>query len=205
MKELKPHEWLEWLCSGQDLSALGKNYDLWSATYDQDVREVWAAVPIAAAGMLAKHMPDQMGTVLDVGAGTGLAGVALYSMGFEQIVGIDISKEMLELARTKGVYRSLQCCSIADYLLDNQEAVSAAIATGVFAENHAGPTELSALSRCVRPGGVVVITTRRSFLDKLGGVIKSDDWSQVQSKVLPIYDDPIHILAFRMNEVQEPN
>ena len=125
-------------------------------------------------------------------------------MGFEQLVGIDISKEMLELARKKGVYRSLQRASIADYLLDNQEAVSAAIATGVFAENHAGPAELSALLSCVRPGGVVVFTARRSFLDKLVGAIESDDCTQIQAKILPIYDDPIHILAFRMNKVQEP-
>ena len=41
-------------------------------------------------------------SILDVAAGTGLVGVELVKVGFKNIVALDYSQEMLDLAKEKG-------------------------------------------------------------------------------------------------------
>ncbi|NEQ72902.1 MAG: methyltransferase domain-containing protein [Okeania sp. SIO2C9] len=63
---------------------------------------------------MARYVANKHDTILDVGAGTGLVGVALAELGFEQIIGMDILPGMLTKAAEKGIYKSLVCCSIGD-------------------------------------------------------------------------------------------
>jgi SAM-dependent methyltransferase len=50
---------------------------------------------------------DARQPVLDFGCGTGVSGAALRDAGFSEIDGVDLTPEMLALARPKGLYRSL--------------------------------------------------------------------------------------------------
>lgn len=200
MSEIQPNEWLKWICSSQNFSELTENYDRWADTYEADLGGVWEPVPIAAAFMLAEYMDDKKGAILDVGAGTGLVGVALAALGFEQIIGIDLSPAMLTQAAAKGVYSSLVCCSIGDERFRNIEMASGVIATGVFAESHAGPAELNTLQSSIESEGVLVFTARQSFLPKLQEVLDQPEWTVLDSKVMPIYEDPMHLLAYKVHK-----
>lgn len=197
---MEAKEWLKWICSSQDLDELGKNYDQWSDQYEADISQVWEAVPKAAALMLSQYLDDQQSLILDFGAGTGLVGVALAALGFEQIVGMDISPKMLTLAQEKGVYSSLMCGSIDDEQLRNLDQVSGIIATGVFAENHAGVAELSKLQAMIKPEGILVFTVRQSFLAELEEVLNQPEWTLLDSQVMPIYDDPMHLLGYKISK-----
>jgi len=196
ISEIQPSEWLKWICSSENIDELRENYDKWADTYDVNVGDVWGTVPLAAADLLAEYIDDKQDIILDVGAGTGLVGVALARLGFEQLIGIDISPAMLTKAAKRGIYRSLVCCSIGDESFMNLEKASGIIATGVFAENHAGPAELSTLQESLKPEGVLVFTVRRSFLPDLQEVLER--WILLDSKVMPIYDDPIHLLSYKI-------
>jgi len=198
MPEIKPNEWLQWICSSQNFDELRENYDRWADRYEADISGVWEPVPLAAALMLAEYMGSKQDVVLDIGAGTGLAGVALTALGFERIIGIDISPAMLAQASAKGAYQSLVCCEIGDERFQSLESASGAIATGVFAENHAGPTELKALPQKIASGGIFVFTARQSFLPKLQNVLNQSGWTLLDSKVMPIYDDPICLQAYKV-------
>ncbi len=198
MSEIKPKEWLQWICSSQNFDELRENYDQWADQYEADVGGVWEPVPLAAALMLAEYMGDKQGVILDVGAGTGLVGVALARLGFERIIGIDISPGMLTQAGAKGVYNSLACCSIGDETFRNLERASGIIATGVFAESHAGAAELSTLQESIELEGILVFTARQSFLPKLQEVLDQAQWTLIDSKVMPIYEDPMHLLAYKI-------
>ncbi|AOY83800.1 MULTISPECIES: class I SAM-dependent methyltransferase [Moorena] len=198
MPEIQPNEWLKWICSSQNFDQLRQNYDQWADQYDADVGGVWGPVPLAAAFMLAEYMDDKQGVILDVGAGTGLVGVALAELGFEQIIGIDISPAMLTKAAEKGVYSSLVCCSIGDERFRNLGRASGIIATGVFAESHAGPAELSTLQDSIEPEGILVFTVRQSFLPQLQEVFDQPEWTVIDSKVMPIYDDPMYLIAYKI-------
>lgn len=198
MSEIQPKQWLEWICSSQNLDELRQNYDGWADRYDADVGGVWDPVPTAAAMMLAEYMNDKQGVVLDVGAGTGLGGIALAKLGFEKIVGIDISPAMLSKAAAKGVYSSLVCCSIGDEAFKNLERANGIIATGVFADSHAGPAELNGLQDSIEPEGILVFTARQSFLPQIQPVLDQPEWTALDSRVMPIYEDPMHLLAYKI-------
>ena len=58
--------------------------------------------------------------VLDLGCGTGLTGGALRDMA-EDITGIDISENMVELAHEKDLYETLFVAEAVDFLDDNEE------------------------------------------------------------------------------------
>ncbi len=199
MSEIEPTEWLNWICSSQNLDELRDNYDQWSDTYEADISGVWEPVPRFAALMLAEYLDNKQDTILDVGVGTGLVGVALAALGFERIVGIDLSPGMLAQATSKGVYSSLFCCSIGDGVFRKLESPSGIIATGVFAENHAGQAELRILQESIRAGGVLVFTARQNFLPKLQEVLEQPECTLLDSKVLPIYDDPMYLLAYKVD------
>lgn len=200
MSQKQPREWLKWICSSQNLDELVENYDQWADIYETDVGEVWKPVPLAASLMVAKYMVDKQATILDLGCGTGLVGVALAELGFEQIIGIDISPGMLTKAAEKGVYKSLVCCSIGDRKFRELEKANAIIATGVFAESHAGSTELNQLQENIQPEGVLVFTARRSFIPKLQPVLDQPEWTFTDAKEMPIYSDPINLLAYKIHK-----
>jgi predicted TPR repeat methyltransferase len=54
-------------------------------------------------------------TILDLGCGTGLAGVGLKPRA-ARLDGIDLSPEMIEMARARGTYDSLEVAEITDWL-----------------------------------------------------------------------------------------
>jgi predicted TPR repeat methyltransferase len=57
----------------------------------------------------------KFGTVLDLGCGTGLAGVAIRPF-CDRLIGMDVSPAMIEQARGKGVYDGLIAAELMDYL-----------------------------------------------------------------------------------------
>jgi len=72
-----------------------KLYGDWAETYDDSFA--------SASGY---QLPEAVGPVLDVGAGTGLVGVALQGLGVNLVDGTDISSAMLAEAAMKDCYLS---------------------------------------------------------------------------------------------------
>ena len=188
--------WLQWICSNENRNELYEKYEQWADTYETDIFDVWGPVPKAAAQMISKYLNNKSSQVVDIGAGTGLAGVKLFELGFKKIIGIDISPKMLNIAKKKNVYRSLICCSIGDATFNNLPSANGIIATGVFAEGHAGAIELSMLPKKIYSGGVLVLTARQSFLPKLHDVINNNKLILLNKTLIPIYTDPICLMAF---------
>lgn len=199
MDKNQPSQWLQWICASNDSDELRQNYDQWATSYETDIAAVWHVVPPNAALMLATYLENKQGMVLDIGAGTGLVGVELAKLGFEHLIGLDISPEMLAQAAKKKVYRSLSCCSIGDKDFAALGKATGMIATGVFAESHAGEAELKSLQSQIETEGILVFTARESFLPKLQTVLSQPEWTFLDSKVLPIYEDPMHLLAYRIS------
>jgi predicted TPR repeat methyltransferase len=54
-------------------------------------------------------------SILDLGCGTGLAG-QLFKPHAKQLIGVDLSSAMLEVARSKNFYDALHECELIDYL-----------------------------------------------------------------------------------------
>ena len=67
--------------------------------------------PAIAAEKLAKSL-EELGygkdaTILDLRCGTGKVGKELFKHGYRAIDGLDYTSELLEIAKTKGVYGKL--------------------------------------------------------------------------------------------------
>ena len=192
-------EWIQWICDSANNDELREKYDQWAVDYDSKVSPIWTRVPEAAARTMSDHIEDKDSLLIDVGAGTGLGGEALALHGFKNMIGMDISPAMLEKAREKHVYHSTICCAIQDEAFAALGRAQGIVALGVFANSHAGPDDLVALERNIAHGGVIVFTVRRSFLSTIEPVITERSWELVSSEVIPVYDDPIHLLTFKIS------
>ena len=84
-------------------------YREWADTYDNELAQNEYITPIRTAKALATFISNKSTPILDFGCGTGLSAEALLSCGFSSIDGVDISSEMIEIARGKSIYRNLQC------------------------------------------------------------------------------------------------
>ena len=83
-------------------------YASWAATYDKEVQKNGYVTPERVANALRDVVTDQSAFILDYGCGTGLSGSALQAVGFENIDGLDVSREMVSLAEKKSIYKNLR-------------------------------------------------------------------------------------------------
>ncbi|MEM9319303.1 MAG: class I SAM-dependent methyltransferase [Pseudomonadota bacterium] len=139
-------------------------YADWAQTYDQDFG---AAYGYVAPREIAKLYLAKGGTgpCLDVGAGTGL--LAAY-LGGITVDAIDLSPEMLEIAREKGLYRHLIQGDLLAPLEMPDDVYAGAVSSGTFTYGHVGPECLAELLRVVRPGGLFVCSCVPKVFDGLG-------------------------------------
>ncbi len=163
---------------GGDAEKLLDYYDAWAADYDRDVgalgddyRAVDTMVSFFIDLDLAAHGLDRPDIeILDAGCGTGLVGVALDERGYTVIDGVDLSPAMVERACERGVYRELVGGFDLAEPPDARWLASADVVfvCGVFTVGHAPPELVGACADLVRPGGLLVITTRKAYFDESG-------------------------------------
>lgn len=83
-----------------------KGFDLWADGYDKSVQLSYESNEYPFAGYkevlntVYKAVREKMGTVLDIGFGTGVLTQKLYDDGYK-IIGIDFSERMIKIAREK--------------------------------------------------------------------------------------------------------
>ena len=83
-------------------------YGEWVATYEQTVEDAMDIELLASLEQVR-----WAGEVADLGCGTGRTGIWLREQGVEAIDGVDLTPEMLEVARQRGVHRRLVEADVA--------------------------------------------------------------------------------------------
>lgn len=133
-------------------------YDAWAASYEDEVRGEGYATPARCAEALARHLPDRSAPVLDFGCGTGLSGQALRDAGFVTLDGVDLSAEMLEGARAKGLYRALMPIEAGAPLSHAPGSYAAIAAIGVIGAGAAPITVFDTIMQGLAPGGLMLLS-----------------------------------------------
>lgn len=126
-------------------------YDAWAQSYDEELTENGYATPARLAR--AMRLTGCTGPVLDIGCGTGLSGEALRAEGFDTIDGTDLSDGMLDVARAKGIYRSLWRTDPAAPLPVTPGDYSSVAAAGVVSPGAAPAGMLDVILDILAPGG----------------------------------------------------
>jgi SAM-dependent methyltransferase len=128
-------------------------YRAWVPSYEQTVED---AMDIALLDALETPSWGNMRCVADLGCGTGRTGIWLRQHGVPSIDGVDLTPEMLAVARSKNVYRLLVDADVAATGL-NDEAYD--LVTVCLVDEHL--PDLRPLYgeawRLVRPGGFLVL------------------------------------------------
>lgn len=122
--------------------------------------------------IVATHFANQTvpaGPVLDVGCGTGLVAACLHDARANLTIdGVDLSPEMLDVARTKGQYDRLFEVDLTGGLDGLPTGYAGMISAGTFTHGHIGPAPLVRLVAHCRPGAVALIGVNSVHYDALG-------------------------------------
>ena len=166
---------VQWVYSSRDNQELEERYDQWSKDYDRDLStEFEYRSPRRAAEVLAAHVPRDA-RILDAGAGTGLVGEILASMGYQRMVAMDLSQGMLEEARKKGVYEDFHQMVMGETLDYETGSFDAVVTVGVLTVGHAPASSLDELVRVTRPNGHIVFSLRPDVYESSGFRERQDE------------------------------
>ena len=98
---------------------------------DSLLGELGYKFPIILKNKILKDKKTTLGSVLDLGCGTGLVGYELRN-NCDRLIGIDLSKLMLQKAKLKNVYNNLYQYDIIEFLTENTLDFNYFIAADVF-------------------------------------------------------------------------
>ncbi|MDC0127422.1 tetratricopeptide repeat protein [Methylophilaceae bacterium] len=168
-----------WLAAlkGETTSSAPKDYvekffDQYANKFEHSlVEQLQYNIPkIITKMIVSKHPNSSLGSILDLGCGTGLAGVEIKEF-CTNLEGIDLSRSMLEKAREKNIYAKLTHGDILDYLLKEDLDFDYFISTDTFV--YLG--DLSDVFRLLKSrnksGGKLVFSTEH--LDKGTFILKA--------------------------------
>lgn len=167
-------------------------YQTWADTYDRDFIEAQGYLMhrhLARAFVQAKGH----GPILDVGAGTGAVGAALMAEDSTlEIDGIDLSEDMLRVARSKGHYCRL---TVADITRPPGDIgpYGTILSAGTFTFGHVGPEGLPSLLDLAAPGCLFILGINAEHFERAGFAATfealSDRITDLQCEDVRIYND----------------
>jgi len=179
---------LKWIYSSKDNEELAERYDQWAESYDQELEEDYGwQIPQLMAEELS-HLTPRSGRILDAGAGTGLVGRYLGALGYGDLVAMDLSNEMLNKAREKGVYGEFHQMDLAETLNFPDDSFDAVVCAGVLTFSHAPARSLHEMVRVTKSGGHLLYSLRTDAYDSMGfeDIIKDLDaegkWQLLEKK-----------------------
>ena len=132
-------------------------YEHWAPTYERNLQQDYGYIaPQIAADTFAKYCTDRNAQILDLGCGTGLVGKELFERGFSKLDGLDISTNMLDVARRKGGYKNLLIGDMTQTLDLGGKIYDAAIGVGCFGGGHIGTEHILGIIGSVRSEGLLI-------------------------------------------------
>jgi predicted TPR repeat methyltransferase len=169
-------------------------YRDWAADYDHDVFEVMGFTGTArVAELLAEHVLTEHGSdphapIVDLGCGTGAAGVRLAELGFTTIDGVDISPDMLAVAARRGAYRRLVTADLTA-IGEVAPEYAGAVSAGTFTTGHVGADAVAGIARMLAPHAVIAWVVADPLWPAFEPALRSCGFAVRQADLEPVRRD----------------
>jgi predicted TPR repeat methyltransferase len=142
-------------------------YSEWAEKYDSDLLgEMGYVAPMISSKLLQRYVDRKDARILDAGCGTGVVGECLNQDGYSNLEGVDYSQQMLDKARDKCIYSTLNLSDLTKTLDINDNVYEAIICVGTFTCGHVGPEAFNELVRITKPGGYICFTVREQAYEE---------------------------------------
>jgi len=160
-------------------------YDAWADTYETEVMAGGYRLPWVVAAAFAAFVPRDIAPILDAGCGSGMQVEPLHLLGYRGFVGLDLSPEMLKIARSKGLYDELKIAALGETLPFDTNHFAATLTSGTITPGHAPPHAFDELVRVTRPGGHLIYSMRHdasqdpAYLDAIAAYEAKGAWREI--------------------------
>ena len=170
-----------------DLVELEHIYKNWAKKYEDDVINMAGYVGhLITSELLLSYLRNTQAKIFDAGCGTGLVGEILIKNSFQNLVGVDFSQEMLNIAKQKNVYQSLDLVDLTKKLDYEDNLFDAIICAGTFTCGHVGPDALREMVRITNQGGYICFTVRKQeweaspYIQIINDLEDSQAWQKLE-------------------------
>ena len=156
-------------CTGREVPARASDgfvkdtFDSFAASFESKLAQLSYRAPKLVALMLEDSgiAPAKDKDVLDAGCGTGLCGPLLAPWA-RTIVGVDLSRGMLDRAREKHVYDDLVEGELTAYFREHPGAWDIIVSADTLVYFGALDAVIPAASAALKPGGLLIFTVERA-------------------------------------------
>lgn len=140
-------------------------YEAFADTYEEKMKDLKAAALNETLDYLNALPEKSLGSVLDLGCGTGLFGAGL-SKPFEKLIGVDFSKEMLQKAEQKNVYSALTEKEVLTFLKTDKGSYQYIVAIELSGYLPELESFISLVRERIAPRGLFIFSIENSALAK---------------------------------------
>lgn len=156
-----------------------EHYDEISPHYEKMMTTMGHPDPDVIANMALDLLGDLSDkSALDMGCGTGMVGNSLKKLNCHEILGIDASQGMLDIAKEKNCYDQLIYMFLGkpkEYPPKYRDRFDLVTGAAVLAEGHLGIELFDEMIHSLKRGGYAIFTTREMYLDKYGYRVAIDE------------------------------
>ena len=170
-----------------DIVELEHIYKNWAKKYEDDVINLAGYVGhLITSELLLSYLRNTQAKIFDAGCGTGLVGEILNKNSFQNLIGVDFSQEMLNIAKQKNVYQSLDLVDLTKKLDYEDNMFYAVICAGTFTCGHVGPEALREMVRITKQGGYICFTVRKQeweaspYMQIINDLEDSQAWQKLE-------------------------
>ena len=146
-----------------------KYYKKWTAKekFNKDMVEWDYTAPANSVSLITKYAMKKNIKILDAGCGSGLVGIELLKKGYNNIDGVDLSEDMINLI-PKGIYENLEVANLNKPLKCENNKYDLVMCVGTFTYGHVKPQALNEMIRITKNHGLICFSVNEGIHEEYG-------------------------------------